>query len=186
MINTLLLDIETTDLFADGGIILCVVGESSKDGEIVLRTDKLNKAWHKGIRGDDSKITKEVIKLIGAHDVIVAHNGVGFDLPFVRSRALYWSFSPVLNVKVIDPLLILWKKFKLRSNRLGNVSDFIGSADRKDPLDKSLWMDAILNGSEESMDSIVAHCQADVKELRDILEVVKPYCKQFDDKGSAY
>ena len=184
MISTAIIDIETSDLCADRGIILCAVIQSSIHGQIVFRTDELNKGWKSGKRGDDSEITKRIIKCFKEHDVLVAHNGNNFDIPFVRTRGIKWKCEPLLDVKIVDPCKIAWRKFRLRSNRLGNISDFIGSPDRKHPLDLSLWMDAILNGTKKSMDQIVTHCISDVKELNDVLEMVRPYVKMIDGRGS--
>lgn len=186
MISTAIFDIETSDLSADRGIILAAVVKSSMTKtKVVLRSDDLNPGWKRGLRGDDSKITEEVIKVLRKHDVLVAHNGTGFDIPFIRSRAAYWGLDRVPDIKIVDPLQIAWRKFKLQRNSLGALSDFIRSKDRKDQLDMSLWMDAILNGSRKAMDRIVTHCISDVDELEDVLKLVKPYVKLLDDRGSA-
>lgn len=185
MISTLILDIETSDLEADRGIILCAVAQSSLQKEpYILRTDELNVNWRKGLRGDDSQITREITDIVREHDVLVAHNGTRFDIPFVRTRCARWNLKRFPDKVIVDPCSIAWRKFRLRSNSLKNISDFIGSKDRKHPLDMSLWMDAILNGSRSSMDKIVEHCIADVKELNDVLALVKPYIKVFDERGS--
>lgn len=186
MISTCIFDLETSDLDADKAIILCGVFQGSDNPKpVVYRTDEMNPGWYKGRRGDDSAITQAIIKKLSNYDVLVAHNGVGFDIPVIRTRALRWHLPRVSAIKIVDPLQILWRHFKLKSNSLGSVSDFIGSKDRKHRLDMSIWMDAILNGTKSSMDEIVKHCLSDVKELADVLNVVKPYIKILDDRGSA-
>jgi uncharacterized protein YprB with RNaseH-like and TPR domain len=186
VISTALFDIETSDLDADKGIILCAVFKSSLNKDkIVYRTDELNPGWRTGKRGNDRAITECIVSTLKVHDVIVAHNGSGFDIPFVRTRAAYWKLPRVPDMKIIDPLQIAWRKFRLRSNRLGSISDFVGSANRKDTLDMSIWMDAVLNGTKASMDKIVNHCISDVDELDDVLKLVKPYVKVLDERGSA-
>lgn len=187
MISTLTFDLETTALEADRGVILCACWESSEDpGKVhTLRQDETNPAWKKGKRGDDKSLVKEVVGLIKSHDIVVAHNGTRFDLPFLRTRALRWGMRPVREVKVVDPLSIAWRKFKLRSNRLGAIADFLGIVDRKTPLDMSVWADAYLNGTKGAMDLIVEHCVADVKVLSAVLEHVKGFIRQLDDRGSA-
>lgn len=185
MISTAIVDIETSDLEADRGIILCAVINSSIDGYHVYRSDELNKSWKKGLRGDDSSITDKVIKCLNNHDVIVAHNGTGFDVRFLRSRALHWDLPRVPDWKIIDPLKIAWNKFKLRANNLGAIGSFISANTDKTVLDMQVWMDAVLNGTISSMDLIVEHCVKDVELLTEVLEKVKPYVKQLDDRGSA-
>lgn len=188
MITTLVLDLETSDLDADKGVILCACYESSlRPGKVTtLRNDLVNaKAWRKGVRGDDRDLVKAVCSIVADHDIVCAHNGARFDLPFLRTRALRWNLSPLKEVKMVDPLQIAWRKFKLRSNRLGSLSDHLGIKDRKTPLDLSVWADVILNGSKPGMDLIVEHCIADVKVLSGVLGFVKPFIRQMDDRGSA-
>lgn len=186
MISTLILDIETTDLEADRGVVLCASYESSKQpGKVhTLRQDELNPDWETK-RGNDKELVKQTCALVKSHDVIVAHNGARFDLPFLRTRCLRWGLKPMKDIKIVDPLQIAWRKFKLRSNRLGAVADYLGIEDKKTPLDMSVWADAMLNGSKRAMNYIVEHCEADIKVLAGVLEVVKPFIKVLDDRGSA-
>lgn len=186
MISTLLLDIETTALTADLGVILCACGKDETGRKFTYRIDEMGaKEWSKGKRGNDEAIVEALIKELTEYDIIVAHNGNGFDLPFIRSRAIYWGLSRVPDIKIIDPLKILWDKFRLKRNTLANISDFIGSKKRKDHLDMSIWVDVILNGTKSSLDKIVAHCVSDVDELEDVLDAVKPYIRVLNDKGSS-
>jgi uncharacterized protein YprB with RNaseH-like and TPR domain len=187
VISTLILDLETTDLDADRAAILCASYESSTEPGVVrtLRQDRLNPKWKKGIRGDDKELVKQTCKLVRDHDIVVAHNGNRFDIPMLRTRALRWGLTPLREVKLVDPCQIAWRKFKLRSNRLGAVADFVGVKDKKTPLDLSIWMDVMLNGSKEGMELIVEHCEADIRVLSAVLGFVKPYIKLFDDRGSA-
>lgn len=186
MISTLVLDIETTDLAADRGVVLCVCYESSKEPGAVrtLRNDKISKSWKKGIRGDDKEIVRQTCGLITEHDVIVAHNGMRFDLPFLRTRALHWGLPALIEPKVVDPLKILWNKHRLRHNSLGVIADHLGLKDRKTPLEMSVWADAMLNGSKAAMDVIVEHCEADVRVLTGVLSRMTPFIKVLDQKGS--
>ena len=187
MIDTLILDLETTSLDAGAGAILCASYESSKKPKrvVTLRNDRISPIWKKGIRGDDRELVKQLSALIRDHDVIVAHNGSRFDLPYLRTRALHWRLEPLRDVKLIDPCTIAYRKFKLKSNSLGRIADYVGVKDRKTPLDMSVWMDAALNGSTRSMDLIVEHCEADIRVLSAVLTVVKPFVKVLDDRGSA-
>lgn len=186
MISTLILDIETTDLDADRAVVLCASWESSKEPGVVrtLRQDKTNRKW-KTRRGDDKALVKAINELVREHDVIVAHNGTRFDIPMLRTRAVHWGLEPLRDVKIVDPCTIAFRKFKLRSNGLARLSDYVGVKDRKTPLDLSVWMDAILNGTKASMDLIVEHCEADIRVLSAVLKAVTPFIKVLDDRGSA-
>jgi uncharacterized protein YprB with RNaseH-like and TPR domain len=187
LISTLILDLETTDLDADKAVILCASYESSDEpGRVrTIRQDKTNPLWSKGLRGDDKELCKQVNALVRAHDVIVAHNGSRFDIPFLRTRALRWGLAPLKDVKLVDPCSIAWRKFKLKSNSLGRIADYVGIKDKKTPLDLSLWMDVMLNGSKVGMNKIVEHCEADIRVLSGVLKFVKPFIRVLDERGSA-
>ena len=186
MLSTAVFDLETSDLEADKGIILCGCIKSSKSNKILtIRTDETNPNWKKGLRGNDKATVQLIAAELSKHDVLVAHNGNRFDVPFLRTRLLRWGLPRFPEMKLVDPMLIAFRKLRLRSNGLGNLSDHIGVADRKTPLYLSLWMDAILNGSRSAMDSIVEHCVADVKVLEGVLELTKPYIKLLDGQGSS-
>ena len=187
MISTLILDLETTDLDADRAVILCCSYESSLEpGKIrTIRQDQTNPLWGKGRRGDDKELVKQVCALVRKHDVVVAHNGGRFDIPMLRTRALRWGLEPLKEVKNVDPCFIAFRKFKLRSNSLGRIADFVGIKDKKTPLDMSIWADVMLNGDQKGMDLIVKHCEADIRVLKGVLNFVKPFIKVLDERGSA-
>ena len=187
MIDTLVLDIESTALWADEGAVLCVSYESSRHvGKVfTLRNDRIDTfGWKHGDRGNDRELVKQVNEMIRDHDIIAAHNGKWFDLPFLRTRALKWGLRPLPDVTIVDPLLIARRKYRLKRNRLGAIADLLHLADRKTPLDMSIWSDVVLRGDKKAMDLIVEHCEADVRVLSGVLNHVKQFVKQFDDRGS--
>lgn len=188
MITSLVLDIETTALEADRGVMLCASYISSTEpGKVkTIRQDDpdINSEWECK-RGNDRELVKQTAALIRDHDVIIAHNGTRFDLPFVRTRCLRWRLAPPKDVKIVDPLSIAYRKFRLRSNSLGAISDYLGIEDRKTPLDMSVWADAMLNGNKRAMNLIVEHCEADVRVLAGVLNHVKQFVRVLDDRGSA-
>lgn len=186
MISSACFDLETSSLSGDRGVILCAVVKSSIDKKKnVYRIDQTSDQWSKGRRGDDKRLTSLIIKDLARHDIIAAHNGQRFDVPFLRTRAAHWGLPAVPNFKMVDPLQIAWRKFRLDSNSLGRIADHAGVKEHKTPLDFSIWMDAIHNGSPSAMNLIVKHCVADVDVLDAVLDVVRPYVKLFDDRGSA-
>lgn len=187
MIDSLIFDLETTDLAADRAVILCCSYESSKEpGKIrTIRQDETNPRWDEGKRGDDKELVKQVCQLVREHDIVVAHNGSRFDLPMLRTRALRWRLKPLKAVKNIDPCSIAYRHFRLASNRLDRIADYVGVEAEKTPVKMSMWADAMLNGDKRAMNYIVEHCERDIQVLSAVLEVVKPFIKVFDDRGSA-
>jgi uncharacterized protein YprB with RNaseH-like and TPR domain len=187
LVSSVILDIETTALYADLGVVLCMSYESSEEPGVVktLRTDELNpKDWRRGIRGNDREMVKRANEVIRNHDIVVAHNGRFFDIPFLRTRAIANRLAPLHDMVIVDPVRIARNKWRFNRNSLANVLDALGIAEKKTPLNLSTWADVVHNGTKESLDEIVEHCEADVMALSALLPHVKPFIRQFDTEGS--
>lgn len=186
MLSTAIIDFETSDLDADKAVLLASVIKSSETGMQILRIDETDKySWSNGARGDDYGIVEQTAAALVKHDVIVAHNGFFFDVPFLRTRMLKHDMPRLPDIKLVDPCNILRRKFKMRSNSLASIIDMLGLKDKKTPLNMSVWMDCILNGNKSALDKIVKHCVQDVKALEGVFNAVKPYIKMLDDRGSS-
>lgn len=186
-VSSVILDIESTALYADLGVVLCMSYESSEDPGVVhtLRTDKLNPVdWKRGIRGNDREVVKQCNEVLRAHDIVIAHNGRFFDVPFLRTRAMVHKLAPLHDMVIVDPVLVARRKMRFQRNSLARILDTLGIADKKTPLDLSVWMDVLHNGNKAGMENIVEHCEADVRALSGLLPYVRPFIKQFDMGGS--
>lgn len=186
-ISSIILDIESTALYADLGVVLCMSYESSTQPGVVrtLRTDELNpKDWKRGVRGNDREMVKKANEVIRDHDIVVAHNGRFFDIPFLRTRALVHRLAPLHDMVIVDPVRVARNKLRFQRNTLQRMLDTLGIAEQKTPLDLSVWMDVLHNGNPDAMDTIVEHCEADVRALSGLLPFVRPFIRQFDAGGS--
>ncbi|KKL14685.1 hypothetical protein LCGC14_2513240, partial [marine sediment metagenome] len=79
-------DIETSNLSADFGRVLCAVVKQVGKKPIIFRGDTYA-SWKKGNKYDDSMLVKDIIEELNKHDVLIAHNGMKFDRPFLNTRA---------------------------------------------------------------------------------------------------
>lgn len=186
MIRACAFDLECSSLNADFGVIgAAVLHFNDQRRPVVLRGDELNPKWYKGLRSDDSAIVRKVAELLQTADILVAHNGVQFDLPFLQSRLARWGLPYFQPRKFIDPVWLARKHFRLSSNSLDAVCSHLG-IEGKTPVSRRAWVEAFLDGSRAAMDEIVHHCKMDVKILVELVPYVKPYCRQFDTRGSAW
>ncbi len=177
-------DLEATALDASFGRILCAVFQFfSPDEQVVLRADNYE-PWKQGRRADDSVIVTELLKKLESADVLVAHNGVKYDMAFIRSRAIINRLPPVEPRMIVDPVWLARKQFRFHSNSLDSLSTTLGTSSRKTPLDPRVWTDAYGNGSAAAMDEIVDHCIKDVETLCEMARLFQPYVRQIDVLGS--
>jgi uncharacterized protein YprB with RNaseH-like and TPR domain len=184
MLRQACFDLETSTLDASFGVLLCAVIKEPGQAPLVLRADELNKNWTKG-RSDDSAIVRATADALAAYDLLAAHNGKMFDLPFLRTRLARWGLPPFPDKKFLDPYLLARNKFRLRSNSLDAISDLI-DANIKTRVSPQLWARAAYDGDREAMDAIVDHCVRDVEMLERVFDLVKGYSTAINTQGSGW
>lgn len=98
---------------------------------------------YKKDRTNDEALVKELWKLFDKAEVIIAHNGDTFDIKKTNGRFLKYGLEPPTPYKTIDTLKIARKYFKLDSNKLDDLGDYlkIGRKIRTGGFD--LWLDCI-------------------------------------------
>jgi uncharacterized protein YprB with RNaseH-like and TPR domain len=184
MITICTFDLETTSLNADFGVLLCAVIKPSHGKPIIFRADELNKQWDTK-RSNDKAIVQAVASELTKYDCWLAHNGLRFDVPFLRTRIARWKLPPLPDSKLIDPVQLARNKLKLSYNSLERIAGFLG-VNHKTVVDGDLWLRAALDGDRKAMNYIVDHCVKDVSMLEDIVDAVKAYSKTFNSWGSGY
>ena len=155
------LDLECNGLFADWNVMLS--WSLLIDG--IIYQDVINKNDLKQKDGYfDKRITQTLINCIRDKKVtwIVTYFGTGFDLKFIRSKCVKYNIRyPVTGtIKHLDMYYICRNKLKLTSNRLANVTQFLGIKG-KTPIAKSCWIKS-LTGDEDALSEILRHNKFDV------------------------
>lgn len=116
---------------------------------------------------DDENLLKEFIPILNQADLLVAHNGDGYDLPWIRTRALKNDIPMKVNYKQFDTLKVCRRKFNFNSNKLDYIGEFLGLG-KKIKVDMSLWDKIILHKSQEALEEMVDYCNQDVVLLEKI------------------
>lgn len=130
---------------------------------------------------DDFRITKEIWRYFDQADVIIAHNGNGFDIPKSQTRFLAHKLAPPSPFQTIDTLLIARKNFRLSSNKL----DYIGQLmlnERKLHTEYSLWL-RCLEGDPQALSDMLTYNKQDVLLLEDIYVLLRPWVKNHPNMG---
>jgi uncharacterized protein YprB with RNaseH-like and TPR domain len=171
------LDIEASNLNANFGIMFCycikVQGEDTILERLITK-EELD-------RNLDKQVVKQCIEDINSFDRLVTFYGKRFDLPFIRTRAVYWGLPFPEYGKLFhdDIYFIMRYKFKLHSNRLENsCRSLLGKTD-KTFLDPIAWIKA-LQGDKKSLNYILHHCHADVTDLEKLYNKIIGYSRPQD------
>jgi len=183
-IRQAIFDIETSSLNAGFGRVLCAVIQLYDPNDLVILRADQYAAWKDGRRSDDKELVADILSVLAEADIVIAHNGLKFDMPFLRTRAVIHGLPPVNFQKIIDPVLMARQHFRWPYNSLDMISGLINSQHQKTPLNPTVWARAIGDGDKECMDLIVEHCIADVKVLEEVIKAVKGYVRKIDISGS--
>lgn len=171
------LDIETSSLKADVGIMLTwAIKTRDKDEYLTGRITKEEIFEYKF----DKRICQELLAALDRYDVIVTHYGTGFDIPFMRSRCLWWKlpFPTFGYVKHKDTYYMVKRLLKLHRNSLESATQFLGIKG-KNHVDLELWRLATY-GDQKSLDYVYDHNIRDVAILEKLHKRLEAY-----DRGIA-
>lgn len=168
------LDIEASNLKANFGIVIsyCIKEENGKILERIVTPQELRSGQF------DKKVIEQLSSDIRTFDRIVTYYGgdFRFDLPFIRTRAVFWGidFPIYKELKVLDLYPIIKKKFKLHNNRLQTACDFFGIPSKGHRLNPDIWLRA-MTGDKKALDFILLHNREDVKSTEDLYHKVIKY-----------
>jgi len=156
------LDLETSNLHANFGMILSwaikfIDGKYFKD--VVQEGDEF-----------DYRIVKTCIDVLKKADRVVGHYSTYFDIPFLRTRALYWNidFPEYGSIYHTDVWKIARRKLRLHSNRQGSVAEAVLHQNIKTRIHPQIWLDIQFGSKakkEKAINYIVDHNIKDVKQL---------------------
>ena len=168
-------DIETSNLHADFGIMLSyaikVEGKRKIYANVIDPEDLRNGTL-------DKNLVKQCIDDLFEFDEIVTFRGSVFDLPFVRSRALYWGFEfPKYGyMKHKDVYYMVRNRLRLHRNRLEDACRLLGIKG-KTHLDGATWTKA-LTGDKKALAYVLDHNKRDVIILEKLYHVLEPYVRE--------
>jgi uncharacterized protein YprB with RNaseH-like and TPR domain len=177
-------DLETTNLSADFGVVLCGVVKPAHGRPKIFRADKLNRHWSE-CRSNDREVILAIVRELAQYDIWVAHNGQRFDVPFLRTRLLAHNMEPLPNKKLIDPVLLARNKLRMSFNSLSQVANHLG-VNSKTEVEPRQWLEAALDGSRKAMSYIVDHCVQDVYVLEKVVGALKAYSGTYNSYGSGF
>ena len=184
--KTIILDIETApslayvwgfwkqnvgdDMVLDyGGYIMsCSIKELGSD-EVVYLENRTQK---------DKKIVKKILKYLDDADFVVAHNGIKFDIPFIKARASIHGLNPPSPFKTIDTLKIARKEMNFKRNTLDFLAKALDVPLRKMTTRKypgfKLWWEC-LHKNDEAWKEMKAYNILDVEVLEQVYLRLRPW-----------
>lgn len=127
------------------------------------------------ISQDDSRIVKELWTLFDEADIVVAHNGNGFDVPRMNARFMLHGLPPPSPFKIVDTLTSTRKVFQLSSYKMDDILTWLGM-EGKFKTGMKLWQQCY-TGDTEALTKMSSYCNNDVVILESMYLRVRPYFK---------
>ena len=138
----------------------------------ISMTQKEIKKW------DDSRVVKELWRLIDEADIIIAHN-IDFDEKKSNTRFLYHDMSPTSHYKKICTLKTARSYFSVTRNTLDYLGEYLGLG-RKIKNEPGLW-DMVEEYDhprwDEAMGMMIDYCNQDVNLLEKVYLKLRPFAK---------
>lgn len=153
-------DIETTDLDAHFGQVVCCTFKPYGKKMFTLRIDDKRNPNPKS----DKWLVKEILSTISQYDVVVTWNGQLFDKRFLNTRSLLLGLKkPFPSIKHRDLCLIARAKFRVMGNRLSTWSERLRGYSNKTKINPELKR-ALIRLEKKALNFVVKHCEIDVLE----------------------
>lgn len=173
--RVLFVDIETApslgwyyDLWKEGNIVSTVkswyiLSFSWKwEGEKTTHVKGLiDYSGYKNDKENDKALLRELWNLLDEADVVIAHNGDGFDIPKINARFIKHGFGPPSPYKTIDTIKVARKHFKFDSNRLNEIGKYLGVGMKVPTTGFRLW-EGCMRGDVDSWNLMKRYNKQDV------------------------
>jgi len=178
-------DIETTDLKANMGTLLCAsFQEIVTPGYYKNHHDTGPKPYTLKIDIDnmnphdpnpDKELAMAIKEELLKYHMVLTWNGKMFDRPFLNARLLYHNELPWNPQFHVD--LMYYAGFssnRIGSKRLASVQQFLKLSNEKTALDWDIWKSA-MRGDKKALNQVVKHCEIDVGALGEAYWRLLPY-----------
>jgi hypothetical protein len=122
---------------------------------------------------DDSRIVKNLWKLMDEAEIIIAHNAKGFDVPKMNTRFFLAGLPPTSPYTIIDTLDVAKKQFAFSSNKLDALATYLGIENKSD-TNFELWV-RCLNGEKEALAYMQEYNIKDSAILEEVYLALRPW-----------
>lgn len=131
---------------------------------------------------DDKEISKSLWKLFDEADILVAHNGNGFDIPKCNARFLQHKLGPPSPYRKVDTLLEARKYFRFTSNKLEHLGNILKVGKKMKHQGHELWTRCI-RGDLEAWDTMVKYNRQDIVVLEGVYLKLRPWMQNHPNVG---
>ena len=168
-----ILDIETTSLEGDAGVLVGagLMSDAGRGEYLEARRTR-----------EEKSLLSKLSKRLESYDVLVTWNGRSFDIPFLTTRLMKHGLDPrpILRTAHIDLADVVKSRLRLTFTYLDHVCDFFQIARKKGPMGLDVPHLYVLaaEGDRKALASIREHCLDDLRATRQVFLKLKPIVEQ--------
>jgi len=115
-------------------------------------------------------------------DVVIHFNGTKFDLPILNQEFLSMGWSPPSPVLEIDLLKVVRRRFRLPSNKLNYVTQFLGLGKKTPHKGMELWKDCMA-GKVSAWAMMEKYNKQDITLLEKLYHRLLPWIPNHPNRG---
>lgn len=130
---------------------------------------------------DDQRVCQSLWHLLEEADVVIAHNGLKFDMRMMNGRFFIHGMTPTSSVRVIDTLRAAKRALALPSYKLDDIAKYLGKPG-KIKTDFSWWSE-FMEGNPEAIDKMQEYNDKDVYVLEEVYFDMRPWIKPHPNLG---
>jgi uncharacterized protein YprB with RNaseH-like and TPR domain len=175
--KVLILDIETTNLDANRGHILCAAAKWLNQPKVYTERIDSNPKYRTTVESweDDRRIITMLSDMCEEAKAVVAYYGAynKFDIPFINTRLMRWDFAPLKQLSIVDPYQAAKGKLKLARTNLDSVATLLNCKNRKTHLPWDDWHRAKF-GDSDALTKLLKYNINDVKTLEEVYKKMLP------------
>ena len=123
---------------------------------------------------DDKALMLYIADLLEQADIIVAHNGISFDMKVIYSRFFKHKIKPPTPSKFVDTKVMAKKYFRLNSNKLDDIGEFTGLGRKVKHEGFDMWL-GCYNGEKKYWNMMKKYNIQDVLLLEKIYTHMLPF-----------
>jgi DNA polymerase elongation subunit (family B) len=132
---------------------------------------------------DDMGLVDWAHSLLDEADIVVAHNGNGFDLPIMKTRMIKYKMKPPAPYKSVDTLKAARRVFRFPHNSLEGLGDYLNLEVKKNPQGFSLWTNCLKSMNNPAWAQMAEYCSGDVLAMEKLYERLLPWIPGHPNLG---
>lgn len=131
---------------------------------------------------DDRELCRDLADVLSKADVVVAHNGDGFDIPKINARLVKHGIHPPAPLKTVDTYKVARRYFSFETNRLDDLGDYLGVGRKISVGGIGIW-EGCMRGDKKSWSRMKKYNAQDVVLLEKVYLALRPWITNHPNLG---